>query len=104
VLHEGTIMQARIGAGGVAATPVRARETEALLLGKVWNRATLDASKRSLQGHFQPIDDMRASAAYRTTVLANLFERYWLDSQAAMHQGAAQHDAQATDLSHGWAA
>jgi xanthine dehydrogenase small subunit len=88
------ITQVRIGVGGVAATPVRARETEALLRGQDWNRATVEAAKRSLQGHFQPIDDMRASARYRQTVLANLLERFWRESQGETN----------LNLEHGWAA
>jgi len=35
----------------------------------------------TLREEFNPISDMRASAAYRTQVLGNLLERYWLESQ-----------------------
>jgi xanthine dehydrogenase small subunit len=80
-LNEGRIAKISIGAGGVAATPVRARKTEAALLGKPW---TLDAAKQamaSLRAEFQPISDMRASAAYRSEVLGNLMQRFWLETQ-----------------------
>lgn len=36
----------------------------------------------TLRGEFQPISDMRASAAYRTQVLGNLLERFWQEIQA----------------------
>jgi xanthine dehydrogenase small subunit len=80
-LNEGRVARISIGAGGVAATPVRAAKTEAALLGKPW---TLDSAKLamgSLRAEFQPISDMRASAAYRREVLGNLMQRFWLETQ-----------------------
>jgi xanthine dehydrogenase small subunit len=67
--------------GGVAATPVRARLTEATLTGKPWNLNTVRAAMDVLRGEFSPISDMRASSAYRSEVLGNLLQRYWLESQ-----------------------
>ena len=34
-----------------------------------------------LRAEFTPLSDMRASSAYRTEVLGNLLQRYWLESQ-----------------------
>jgi xanthine dehydrogenase small subunit len=73
---EGQINQVRIGAGGVAATPARARATEAALQGgaahaeAVWERA-----KQAIREEFKPLSDLRASASYRQTLLTNLLER-----------------------------
>ncbi|PKO67376.1 MAG: xanthine dehydrogenase small subunit [Betaproteobacteria bacterium HGW-Betaproteobacteria-16] len=78
---EGVVQQVSIGAGGVAATPVRARQTEAALLGQPWTADTVMAATAALRAEFQPISDMRASAHYRQTVLGNLLQRYWLESQ-----------------------
>jgi xanthine dehydrogenase small subunit len=72
-----------IGAGGVAATPARALKTEAALHGKPWTHATIEAAEDVLRGEFTPISDMRASGAYRSTVLVNLLERFWLESQGS---------------------
>jgi xanthine dehydrogenase small subunit len=72
-----------IGAGGVAATPVRAMKTEAFLLGNAWSEATARRAGELLREEFQPISDMRASAAYRSQVLGNLPYRFWLESQGA---------------------
>lgn len=80
-LADGKVSTISIGAGGVAATPVRARQTEAALLGQVWNADTVMAAVATLRAEFQPISDMRASAAYRQTVLGNLLQRFWLESQ-----------------------
>ena len=80
-VEGGTVKAVSIGAGGVAATPVRARQTEAALLGQPWNADTVMAATAALRAEFQPISDMRASAAYRHTVLGNLLQRFWLESQ-----------------------
>ena len=80
-VKAGVVQQVSIGAGGVAATPARARQTEAALLGQPWNADTVMAATAALRAEFQPISDMRASAAYRQTVLGNLLQRFWLESQ-----------------------
>jgi len=77
------IAAARIGCGGVAPVPARARATEASLAGQPWRRDTFAAAARRLAAEFAPIDDMRASASYRRTVLGNLLERMWLDTDAS---------------------
>ena len=80
-LRNGVVQAASIGAGGVAATPARARRTEAALQGQPWTEDTVMAAMDALRGEFQPISDMRASAQYRVTVLGNLLRRFWLESQ-----------------------
>ncbi|MDO8903086.1 xanthine dehydrogenase small subunit [Hydrogenophaga sp.] len=81
----GVVTQVSIGAGGVAATPVRACQTEAALLGQPWTADTVMAATATLRAEFKPISDMRASAHYRQTVLGNLLQRYWLESQGMQH-------------------
>ncbi len=76
-----TVGKVRIGAGGVAATPVRAVQTEAFLAGREWTEQTALEAAQVLRAEFQPISDMRASAAYRSEVLGNLVRRFWLESQ-----------------------
>ena len=80
-IADGVVRRASIGAGGVAATPARARQTEALLTGQPWTEALAQRAGEALQAEFTPISDMRASGAYRRTVLASLMRRYWLESQ-----------------------
>jgi xanthine dehydrogenase small subunit len=79
-LDQGRVVLARIGAGGVAATPARAVQTEAALAGRPWNTDTVRAAMAELTGEFNPISDMRASSDYRRTVLGNLLWRCWLES------------------------
>ncbi len=84
-LRKGGVVKASIGVGGVAATPVRATQTEAALTGQPWTQATVASAMAVLKAEFQPISDMRASGAYRTEVLGNLLQRYWLESQGLRH-------------------
>jgi len=82
-VESGVIRRARIGCGGVAATPVRARKTEAVLEGERWDEALAERAARTLHDEFAPIDDMRASADYRRNVLANLMRRFGLETTGA---------------------
>ena len=79
-LRAGQIAEARVAFGGVAATPRRATLCEAALTGAPWNEATLQAAMTALDRDFTPIDDMRASAAYRKLVARNLLQRFYIES------------------------
>ena len=80
-LHGGVVCLARVGVGGVAATPVRARLTEAALEGQPWTADTVQAAMNTLGNEFSPLSDLRASAHYRQRVLSNLLWRAWLEHQ-----------------------
>jgi xanthine dehydrogenase small subunit len=80
-VEDGQVVSASLGVGGVAATPVRAAQTEATLTGQPWTQATVEAAIAALRLEFNPISDMRASATYRVQVLGNLLQRFWLESQ-----------------------
>ena len=80
-VEDGVIHSARIGAGGVAAVPARAIQTEAALAGQPCAEGTFDAAATVLEAEFKPLSDMRASSAYRRAVLGNLLRRGWQQSQ-----------------------
>ncbi len=80
-IEDGMVVSARIAFGGMAGTPLRASECETRLIGKPWNMETVDAAKHALDKDFDPMTDMRASAAYRTLVARNLLERFYLETQ-----------------------
>ena len=80
-VHAGRVEQARIAYGGMAATPRRALKTEQALNGQRWNEQSLEAAALRLPEDYTPLSDMRASAAYRSTVAANLLRRFWYESQ-----------------------
>ncbi len=63
------VARARIGLGGVAATPLRARATEDALIGRPWDATTAADAAEVLAAEGTPLDDHRASAAYRRAML-----------------------------------
>ncbi len=77
---DGTVTRARIGLGGVAATPIRARATEAALEGRPWSAATIEAASRVLSGEGTPMDDHRSSGAYRAAMLGNALRKLWAET------------------------
>jgi len=76
---DGVVVRARIGLGGVAATPVRALTTEQALEGRPWTDETVAAAAEVMRGEGTPIDDMRASAAYRTAMLTTALPRLFAE-------------------------
>ncbi len=74
-IAEGTVTRARIGLGGVAATPIRATATEQALEGRPWDDETVERAAQVLAAEGTPIDDMRASATYRRAMLGNALRK-----------------------------
>ena len=68
-LRDGVVASARIGLGGVAATPLRARATEDLLVGRPWDLETVRDAASVLGSEGTPMSDHRASARYRAIML-----------------------------------
>lgn len=81
--EQGVVTHARLAYGGVAATPARARATEAFLTGKPWNEATVQEAKAVLANEFSPIDDVRAAAEFRRDLIVTLLEKFWLGEESA---------------------
>jgi xanthine dehydrogenase small subunit len=80
-IEDGKVAFARIAYGGMAATPKRAKSVEARLAGQPWTADTVEAAMAAFEADFQPISDMRASAAYRAMVAKNLLMRVFLESR-----------------------
>ncbi len=79
----GQVTAARIAFGGMAGIPKRARAVEAALIGQSWDTATLTRACAAFADDFTPLSDMRASAAYRLQVAANLLRRYHAETTGA---------------------
>ena len=75
------VATARIAFGGMAATPQRARNAEAALVGQPWSAATLRAAMAALALDYAPLSDMRASSGYRMQAAQNLLHRFWLETR-----------------------
>ena len=89
---DGVVQHARIGYGGMAATPKRARHVEQMLQGTGFDKDAVERACAVIGDDFQPIGDARASAHYRLTVAANVLRRVWIE------QSSGETRTQATDL------
>jgi CO/xanthine dehydrogenase FAD-binding subunit len=75
VSQSGVIEAARLAWGSVGPTVVTAAVVEEALIGEKLSRETLAAAAGRIRQIVQPIDDVRASAAYRRVVSGNLLMR-----------------------------
>ena len=70
----------RLALGSVAATPIRAPDTEAVLEGASPDEATANRAASTLAGELHPIDDVRSTADYRRAVAARVLHRLLRDA------------------------
>lgn len=74
-IRDGVVERLRIGAGSVAATPVRLRAAEAAAEGRPWSPELADEVGRAARGEVAPIDDVRSTAEYRAEILGRVVRR-----------------------------
>lgn len=89
-LHAGAVDSILIGLGGVAATPVRARAAEEALTGRPWSADTVAAAAEVLGQEGTPLDDHRASGAYRRAMLRQALLKFHAENPAAADQEGAR--------------
>jgi xanthine dehydrogenase small subunit len=83
-VQSSNVKTIRIGLGGVAATPVRAYQTEAALVGKPWTLRNVQAATEVIKREFKPIDDHRGSAAYRVAMLGKVLEKAFAETSEVL--------------------
>ncbi|GAA4410061.1 FAD binding domain-containing protein [Fodinibacter luteus] len=88
-VRDGVVAKARIGLGGVAATPVRALATEAALEGRPWTAEVVRAAAQVMGREGTPIDDHRASAAYRSAMLGTALLRLHAEADPSLAPAVA---------------
>jgi CO/xanthine dehydrogenase FAD-binding subunit len=71
-IEAGLVAELRIGLGSVAPVPQRARNAEATLIGQPLSALPIAAAREALLLDISPIDDIRASAHYRSVVTQNV--------------------------------
>ncbi|MEX3854261.1 xanthine dehydrogenase small subunit [Paraburkholderia sp. BR10923] len=76
------IREPRIAFGGMAATPRRALNAEAVLRDAAWHEATAQAAMLALGNDYAPLTDMRATSDYRLEAAKNTLYRFWLETRA----------------------
>jgi xanthine dehydrogenase small subunit len=77
---DGVVERVTIGLGGVAATPLRAIATEDALRGRPWTADTVRDAAAVLGREGTPIDDHRASAAFRAAMLEQSLLKFHAES------------------------
>lgn len=90
VLNNNVVEKVRIAYGGMAATPARAKQAEASLLGKTWSLENVETAMQALSEDYQPLTDMRASSEYRARSAANLLKRFYLETNTDQPLTAGQ--------------
>jgi xanthine dehydrogenase small subunit len=90
---EPRVAAIRIGLGGVAATPLRARAAEDALTGRPWTHGVVEAAAAELTRAGTPMSDHRASEAYRIAMLRNSLLKFFAQHQLAQHQLAEHQEA-----------
>ncbi|MBW1596646.1 xanthine dehydrogenase small subunit [Streptomyces sp. JJ38] len=83
-VQDGVVRKARIGLGGVAATPIRALATEAALEGRPWTAETAEAAASALRAEGTPMNDHRASAEYRSAMLGQSLLKLYAQTTEAV--------------------
>ena len=73
--ENGTIAACKIALGSVAPTPKRAVTAEEMLLGKKPTHETFASIAEAVRGDISPIDDVRATRAYRLGIAPTVVER-----------------------------
>ena len=79
-VDDGVVTRASIGLGGVAATPLRARAAERALEGQPWTAAVSGRAAAALGEEGTPLDDHRASAAYRRAMLSQAMLKFYAET------------------------
>jgi xanthine dehydrogenase small subunit len=74
--QHGKVRRARFAFGGVAATPLRAAEAEAVVVDQPWNDAGVERVQAILDRTLQPMSDHRGSKEYRLGVSKSLVEKF----------------------------
>ena len=82
-MHNGVVNNARLAFGGMAATPVRAKDAEDRLNGTEFSQASVLQAQQAIAMELKPLSDARASAAYRLQVAQNLLQRVLLEVQSS---------------------
>jgi carbon-monoxide dehydrogenase medium subunit len=92
---QGNVCQrGHIALGAVAPTPIRAPQGEALLTGQRLDAEIITLCARACAAEASPIDDVRASAAYRRRMIEVLVRRLLI-------QAVAETTTQSQGSSHG---
>jgi xanthine dehydrogenase small subunit len=76
--------------GGMAERVKRAASAEQLLLGKTWDRKTIEQAMPLVDADFTPISDARGSAEFRRVAARNLLMKFWHETASGKVPAAVE--------------
>ena len=85
-MKEGRCNTVRIALGGVGPVPFRAKKAESILAGTPPDKETIQQAAEAAAAASAPLDDIRATAAYRKKMAAVLVRQ-------ALENSLRRHDA-----------
>lgn len=80
-LDKGVVKSIILAYGGMAVTTKRASATENFLIGKLWERNTIEEAMQIIDKDFTPISDVRGSAEFRKIAARNLLLKFWYETK-----------------------
>ncbi len=80
-VERDVVRDVRFVFGGMAGIVRRAPMAERAVLNQAWNEAAIGRAAAALAQDFEPLTDLRASAAYRLTAAGNLLRRFWFETR-----------------------
>ena len=78
--HNNVVESIRLAYGGMADHVKRARTVEQFLIGKKWERETVETAMPLIEQEFTPISDARGGAEFRIVAAKNLLLKFWADT------------------------
>jgi xanthine dehydrogenase small subunit len=79
--EKNEVKEIKLCFGGMAEKTKRATATENFLLGKNWNRETIEQAMKILEKEFTPISDARSGAEFRTIASRNLLLKFYTETK-----------------------
>jgi xanthine dehydrogenase small subunit len=78
-LEKNIVKEIILAYGGMSDTTRQAKKTEEYLIGKEWNRNTIEEAMKIVYDEFTPISDARSSAEFRKVIAKNLLMKSYLE-------------------------
>jgi carbon-monoxide dehydrogenase medium subunit len=74
-VRDGTVTEARVGAGGVSDVPVRLTSAESVLEGGSWDASSWADAAEAGRAEVEPFEDIHGSTEYRRDLVGALIQR-----------------------------
>ncbi len=79
--NESIVVDIKMYYGGMAATTKEPLQTKQFLIGKKWERKTIEEAMQLIDQEFTPISDARSGAEARKIMARNLLLKFWTETK-----------------------